>query len=68
MTFSLNPPWDPFYHPDTSVDGIGLGAIPYFMTRPMNDSRYMPVTRDLSDNRKQTVLNYVKILQKEHSS
>jgi len=62
--FADNPPWGPVYHTPQGyqVDGISAGAIPFYLTRDMNDPRLMPVTRDLSPNRLQTVLNFVKWL------
>jgi hypothetical protein len=63
--YSLNPPWVVFGEPPTySVDGISAGAIPFLMTRDINDPRYMPVTRDLSPGRTQTVLNWIRNAQK----
>jgi hypothetical protein len=60
--FIDNPPWCPFYTSDPSynVQGINRGAIAYFMTRPITDPRFMPVSRDLSPARIQTVLNYIR--------
>lgn len=62
-----NHPWKtpggPLYHPDTPYelpDGsmLAAGAIPYFMSRPTTDARFMPVTRDLSPNKITTVLYF----------
>ncbi len=64
--FAFNPPWSvpdgiTFNVPaDYSVDGINSGAIPFFLTRDGDDPRFMPPTRDLSPNKIQTILNYIK--------
>jgi len=60
--FMDNPPWFPLYTSDQSynVQGINRGAIGYFLTLPFTDPRYMPVSRDLSPARLQTVLNYIR--------
>jgi hypothetical protein len=60
--FMDNPPWCPFYtsDPNYNVQGISRGAIAYFMTLPVTDPRFMPVSRDLSPARLQTVLNYIR--------
>jgi hypothetical protein len=73
FTFSNNPPWQ-FYYAGTggpeSVEfapgkTISAGAIPYYMTREINDPRLMPIMRDLSPNRLLTVLYYVWNLQQQ---
>jgi len=62
--FSLNPPWAPVYKdPRTGPLGINEGAIPYYMTFDIQDPRFMPITRDFSNNRLMTVLHYIKNLQ-----
>ena len=69
FTFAVNPPWQaydgknvkPFKLPDGRE--ISAGAIPYYMTRPFTDPRYMPVTRDLSPDKLLHVLNYIADLQ-----
>lgn len=68
-TFSLNPPWiaydGPNFVPYKLPDGrtISAGAIPYLMTRSVDDTRFMPVSRDLSPDKILHVLNYVADLQ-----
>ena len=63
--YSLNPPWLVYGFPPTyNVDGISKGAIPFMMTRDLNDPRFMPITRDLSPNRIKTILNWVRNAQK----
>jgi hypothetical protein len=63
--YSLNPPWVVYHESEEyDVDGIKHGAIPYMMTRDFEDPRFMPITRDLSPNRIQTILNWVKNVQK----
>jgi hypothetical protein len=69
FTFAVNPPWQaydgenavPYVLPDGRK--IEAGAIPYYMTRGFNDTRYMPVTRDLSPDKVLHVLNYIADLQ-----
>ena len=69
FTFAVNPPWQAYdgenMKPYTLPDGrvIAAGAIPYYMTRPFTDTRYMPVTRDLSPDKQLHVLNYIADLQ-----
>jgi hypothetical protein len=69
FTFSINPPWivydGPNFKPYILPDGrkIAAGAIPYYMTRDLDDTRFMPVTRDLSQQKLLTVLNYVADIQ-----
>ncbi|MHC4956521.1 MAG: hypothetical protein ACYTGZ_21995 [Planctomycetota bacterium] len=62
--FALNPPWWVQYGEpkEYNVDGINAGAIPYFLTREFDDPRFMPILRDLSPNKIQTVLNYCKTI------
>jgi hypothetical protein len=61
--FTKNPPWSVGYGVPEK-DGFGAGAIPFYMTRDFDDPRYMPVTRDLSPAKAETVLNYMRNLQK----
>jgi len=68
FTFAVNPPWivlDPSAPPIVLKDGrkIAAGAIPYMMTRDVDDPRFMPVTRDFSKSKLDYVLNYVADLQ-----
>jgi hypothetical protein len=62
--FSKNPPWSVGYGVPAK-DGFAAGTIPFYMTRDFDDPRYMPVTRDLSPARVETVLNYMRRLQQE---
>lgn len=62
--FAKNPPWDHMYGTsEPGPLGIKLGAIGFFMTRDFNDTRYMPVTRDMSPEKSMTVLHFIKNLQ-----
>jgi hypothetical protein len=62
--FAKNPPWDHMYGKQKPAPlGIDSGAIGFFMTRDFNDTRYMPVTRDMSPEKTMTVLHYIKNLQ-----
>ncbi len=64
--FANNPPWAPVYKAPPYVNGhleISAGAIPYYMTRPFEDPRFMPVTRDLSPAKMLTYLHFMKKLQ-----
>jgi hypothetical protein len=69
FTFAVNPSWAAFdgpnFTPYVLPDGrkIGAGAIPYVMTRPFDDPRYMPVSRDLSADRLLMILNYIADIQ-----
>ncbi len=74
--FGTNPPWQPpapsppqFVPPTpfTFPDGkkMARGAIPFYMTRPVTDPRYMPISRDLSPNKKLTVLYLLYNLQQQ---
>jgi len=74
--FGTNPPWQPPPPsppqlvpptPYTLPDGkqIARGAIPFYMTRPLTDPRYMPISRDLSPNKMLTVLYFLFNLQQE---
>lgn len=69
FTFALNPPWqaygDPHIEPYVLPDGrkIMAGAIPYVMTRGFDDPQYMPVTRDLSPQRRTMILSYIADVQ-----
>lgn len=62
QTFSLNPPFG-FYGAPALENGINKGAIPFFLSRDITDSRYMPVTRDMSPEKTQTVLNFIRKMQ-----
>lgn len=62
QTFSLNPPFG-FYQAPPLPNGIKKGAIPFFLSRDVTDPRYMPVTRDLSPEKRDTVLNFIKNMQ-----
>ncbi|MGH8128947.1 MAG: hypothetical protein ACRD0Y_09230 [Terriglobales bacterium] len=77
QTFALNPPWQapgggpPIFNPPTPYTlpngkTIARGAIPYFLTRTIDDPRTMPVTRDLSPNRILTVLYFCYNLQQQY--
>jgi hypothetical protein len=62
--FAKNPPWEHIYGKQKPAPlGIDSGAIGFFMTRDFNDTRYMPVTRDMSPEKTMTVLHYIKNLQ-----
>jgi hypothetical protein len=70
--FATNPPWvtpnGPTFNPSAPVvlpngKKICIGAIPYYLTRPLDDPRCMPLTRDLSPGRLATVLYYCLLLQ-----
>lgn len=69
FTFAVNPSWAAFegpkFTPYVLPDGrkIGAGAIPYVMTRPFTDPRFMPVSRDLSEDRLLMILNYIADIQ-----
>lgn len=69
FTFAVNPSWAAFegpkFTPYVLPDGrkIGAGAIPYVMTRPFGDPRFMPVSRDLSTDRLLMILNYIADIQ-----
>jgi hypothetical protein len=60
--FAKNPPWE-FYGVGPGPLGIASGAIGFFMTRDFNDTRYMPVTRDMSPEKQLTILHYIKNIQ-----
>jgi len=62
--YSHNPPWDKAYNAEPK-EGFENGAIPYFMTLDFLHGLYMPITRDLSPNKLQTVLNYCRDVQKK---
>ena len=70
-TFSLNPPWDAFYsnqpgpmsYTFPNGDSISTGTIPYYLTRSINDPRFMPIMRNLSPNKLLTVLYFCYNLQ-----
>jgi hypothetical protein len=63
--FAINPIWLAYNEPPTYSGPLGLkfGAIPYYMSRDINDPRLMPVSRDLSYNKLMTLLHYCKNLQ-----
>ena len=69
FTFATNPPWQAFDGPNavpyTLPNGskIAAGSIPYLLTRDFNDPRFMPVTRDLSQDKLLCVLYYIAWLQ-----
>lgn len=68
FTFSVGPPWallDPNAPPYVLPNGTQIcnGTIPFYMTRPFNDTRYMPVVRDLSPDKVLHVLTYIAQLQ-----
>lgn len=65
--FADNPPWVAYGDPRVGPLNITAGAIPYYMSLPFNDPRFMPVTRDLSDNRITTIMYFVKQLQSQTS-
>ena len=73
--FITNPPWQPpsgppQFNPPTPYalpngNTIARGAIPFYMTRPPTDPRYMPLSRDLSPNKLLTVLYFAYNLQRQ---
>lgn len=72
FTFSMNPPWaffqrqglpGPASYPLSSTVSISKGSIPYYLTRDINDPRFMPIMRNLSPNKLLTVLWYAYNLQ-----
>lgn len=69
FTFALNPPFfelaGPGVKPYKLPDGrtIQTGAIPFVMTRDINDPQFMPVTRDLSTDKTLMILNYIADIQ-----
>ena len=69
FTFATNPPWQAFDGPNavpyTLPNGsqIAAGSIPYLLTRDFNDPRFMPVTRDLSQDKLLCVLYYIAWIQ-----
>ena len=70
-TFAVNPPWKLYYDKSSYSNGdinLNSGAIPYFLTRDFNDPMYMPISRDMSQAKINTVLYYRQNLQKQHSS
>ena len=66
-TFARNPPWvaygDKSSYTLPNGKTIAAGAIPYMLTRPVNDPRFMPISRDLSPGKINTVLYYCLQLQ-----
>ena len=69
FTFALNPPWDHAYN-DNRVGPLGIkaGALAYYFTFPFEDSRFMPISRDLSQARLMTILHYIKNLQDQQNN
>lgn len=67
--FASNPPWFTFGEkgvykfPGKDAPVIKAGITPYLMTRPFNDPRLMPVSRDLSKAKILTIMYYIQILQ-----
>ncbi|WP_296700658.1 hypothetical protein [Algoriphagus sp.] len=63
--FAKNPPWKHMYGENTPPYPLGInsGAIGFFLSRDFNDTRYMPVTRDMSPEKTMTVLHFIKNLQ-----
>ncbi|MBL7811879.1 MAG: hypothetical protein JNL57_06610 [Bacteroidetes bacterium] len=69
MIFALNPPWSKVYNDNNPGPlGIVAGAIPYYMSRSVDDPRFMPISRDLSPEKILTIMHYVQILQKSQLS
>lgn len=69
MIFALNPPWSKVYGDNTPGPlGITAGAIAYYMSRPIEDPRFMPITRDLSPEKILTIMYYIKNLQQSQLS
>jgi len=60
--YASGPPFAAYGQPKLVVlDRITGGAIPFVLSRdPQADSRFMPVTRDLSPNRIKTILYYIQ--------
>jgi hypothetical protein len=58
QTFALNPPWGAYGAPAGPL-GINRGAIGFYLTRDITDPRHMPVTRDMSPARRDTILYYI---------
>jgi len=73
FTFALNPPWPPYYGGLPGPEQVSLpnggtiaaGAIPYYLTRTIDDPRFMPIMRNLSPNKLLTVLYYCWNLQQQ---
>jgi len=75
FTFSLNPPWvalqGAFHGQEAGTwtlpggELICSGTIPYYMTREITDPRFMPIMRNLSPNKRDTVLYYSYNLQQQ---
>ncbi|MBS1609276.1 MAG: hypothetical protein JSS70_11065 [Bacteroidetes bacterium] len=62
--FARNPNWHAYSpNPRTGPLGITAGAIPYYMSMPIEDPRYMPISRDLSPAKLMTLMYFVKKLQ-----
>jgi hypothetical protein len=67
--FSFNPPWSHGYGENNPGPlGIQSGAIPFYLSRDLDDPRYMPVTRDLSPEKVLTVMHFIKNLQSGKTS
>ncbi len=63
--YSNNPDYSFFLvkDPDKFIPGhpkIHYGTIPYYISLPIDDPRFMPVSRDLSPNKISTILNYIE--------
>lgn len=63
--FSKNPPWVVYGENNAGPLGIQAGAIAYYMSRELNDPRFMPVSRDLSDAKTLTIMYFIKKLQSQ---
>lgn len=62
--FANNPPWADVYNENRPGPlGITRGAIPFYMSRNIEDPRFMPISRDLSPSRIMTIMHYIKNLQ-----
>ena len=62
VIFSWNPNWWHAYGFPQGYSvppGITGGAIPLYLTRAIDDPRFMPVSRDLSPNKIRTILNFI---------
>lgn len=62
--YAKSPPFSVFYTPKDPnfkiLDRITGGAIPFFLSRDLDDPRAMPVSRDLSPNRILTILHFIQ--------
>jgi hypothetical protein len=63
--FSKNPPWVAYGENNAGPLGIQAGAIAYYMSRELDDPRFMPVSRDLSDAKTLTIMYFIKKLQSQ---